>query len=188
MSLGFDDVARRGLTGGGRVLSQFRHDRFQFGNSYFQLTDQMFLPVDLVNQLVFAEQPPFGLRHICLSVETHGVCDKFFKKTVNGYLETFDEDAANFGALQPRLQRFLDTTQPGDEGRIQLADMPIIPVHGEPRAPATLAFTGPRGDHWGHWKSRLSGKGLSQEDQRRYRSAGVTSALPDGDTSRAFFE
>lgn len=103
-------------------------------------------------------------------------------------LETFAEDSANFGGLQPRLQQFLSITQVGDDERRQLADTPIIPVHGEPRAPATLAFTGPKGDYWGAWKARLSGKGLSQEDQRRYRAAGVTSAQPDRETSRAFFE
>lgn len=103
-------------------------------------------------------------------------------------LETLAEDATNFGALQPRLQQFLTITHDGDDDRRQLADMAIIPVHGAPRAPATLAFTGPRGDYWGAWKTRISGKGLSQDDTRRYRAAGVTSALPDRETSRAFFE
>lgn len=103
-------------------------------------------------------------------------------------LETFAEDSTNFDALQPRLQHFLTITQDDDDERRQLADMPIIPFHGEPRAPSELAFTGPRGDYWGGWKTRISGKGLSQEDQRRYRAVGVTSALPDRETSRTFFE
>lgn len=103
-------------------------------------------------------------------------------------LKTFAEDATNFGALQPRLQQFLTITQDGDDERRQLADMPIIPVHGAPRAPAMLAFSSPKGDYWGAWKTRISGRGLSQDDTRRYRAAGVTSALPDRETSRGFFE
>ena len=66
--------------------------------------------------------------------------------------------------------------------------MPILPHYNRPIAPAELAFKSNRGDYWGGWKTIISGKNLSQEDQRRYREAGVTAALPDPDTSRAFFE
>ncbi|MGH6778731.1 MAG: HNH endonuclease [Bradyrhizobium sp.] len=102
-------------------------------------------------------------------------------------LDAFAEDGANFAALQVRLHQFMSITEPGDDGRIQLADLPTIPLHGSPLPPSALAFIGPKGDYWGTWKKRLSGKGLSQEDQRRYRDAGVTSAMPDLETSRAFF-
>ena len=103
-------------------------------------------------------------------------------------LETFAEDSASFDALQPRLQQFLSVTHAGDIDRGRLADMPILPVHGQPHAPAMLALTGTKGDYWGAWKTRIPGRGLSQEDQRRYRAVGVTSSLPDRETSRAFFE
>lgn len=103
-------------------------------------------------------------------------------------LDTLSEDPTNFSFLQARLQHLLSITEPNDEGRRQLADMPILPVRNQPRAPMTLAFTGNRGDYWGTWKTRVSGKGLSQEDQDRYRAAGVTSELPNLETSRAFFE
>ena len=108
--------------------------------------------------------------------------------TVRMLLDAFAEDGGNFDALQARLQQFVSLTEPDDDYRTQLADVPIIPVHGRPFPPSRLAFTGPKGDYWGAWKTRLSGKGLSQEDQRRYRAAGVTSASPDKETSRAFFE
>jgi hypothetical protein len=108
--------------------------------------------------------------------------------TVAMLLDAFNEDGGNFAALQPRLQQFVTLTEPGDDERLQLAGLSIIPVHGSPFPPSALAFTGPKGDYWGAWKTRLSGKGLSQEDQRRYRAAGVTSASPDTETSRAFFE
>jgi hypothetical protein len=103
-------------------------------------------------------------------------------------LDAFTEDGGNFAALQARLEQFVSLTKPFDNYRVRLSQVPIIPVHGTPFPPARLAFTGPKGDYWGSWKMRLSGKGLSQEDQRRYRAAGVTSALPDRETSRAFFE
>ena len=102
-------------------------------------------------------------------------------------MNAFEEDGANFSALQPRLQHFVSLTQPGDELRARLGKLPIIPVHGKPQPPSTLAFTGTKGDYWGDWKKRLPAKGLSQDDQRRYREVGVTSAVPNAETSRAFF-
>ena len=107
--------------------------------------------------------------------------------TVEMLLDAFAEDGTNFAALQARLHQFMSLTDPDDEYRSRLADLPIIPLHGSPVTPSALAFTGTRGDYWGVWKTRLPGKGLSQEDQRRYREAGVTSAMPDKETSRAFF-
>jgi hypothetical protein len=67
--------------------------------------------------------------------------------------------------------------------------MPILPVSDKPLAPFDLAFTSTRGDYWGSWKTRLSAKGLSQDDQRRYLDIGVTAATPvKSETSREFFE
>lgn len=103
-------------------------------------------------------------------------------------LATLDEDPENFAALQARLHQFQALTEAGDSYRLQLTSMPILPLHGQPRAPCELAFAGTRGDYWGGWKIGISGKGLSQDDQRRYRAAGVTSASPNSDTSRTFFE
>ena len=102
-------------------------------------------------------------------------------------MASFVEDSGNFVALQPRLKYFLSVTKPGDRERGRLAQTPIIPVKGQPRTPAELAFRGNKGDYWGAWKTQISGKGLSQDDQSRYRSAGVTSAVPNTETSRAFF-
>ena len=102
-------------------------------------------------------------------------------------LDAWAEDPVNFSALHARLIRFFSVTVSGDDERHRLTEMLIIPLHGQPRAPAELAFKGNRGDYWGAWKTRISGKGLSQDKQARYRAAGVTSALPNTVTSRAFF-
>ena len=107
--------------------------------------------------------------------------------TADMLLSSFVEDPSNFAALQPRLRYFLSVTDPNDGARVRLAGIPIVPVHGEPRAPFELAFRGTRGDYWGAWKTYISGKGLSQDDQRRYRDSGVTSSMPSALTSRAFF-
>ena len=103
-------------------------------------------------------------------------------------LDALAEDPGNLPALHPRLLRLLSITDPGDDERMRIAEVPIIPVSGELRKPSELAFTGTTGDYWGGWKTRVSGKGLSQEDQRRYRGVGVTSSSPRPDTSRAFFK
>ena len=103
-------------------------------------------------------------------------------------LDAFAEDSGNLRALQPRLKEFISITEPDDEERRGLAGMPIIPVDGQSRAPCELALGAKRGDYWGDWKIRISTEGLSQNDQSRYRTAGVTSALPKPETSLAFFE
>lgn len=103
-------------------------------------------------------------------------------------MEAFREDGGNFAALQARLSALLAQTERGDSYRSTLAGLPIFPAHGTAHAPRSLAFTGPQGDYWGAWKTRISAKGLSQDDQRRYLAAGVTSATPTPETSRAFFE
>ena len=103
-------------------------------------------------------------------------------------LDTFSEDPENFLALHTRLEQFLAITSAEDDARLQLAKMPIIPTRRAVRAPSVLAFSGPRGDYWGDWKTRISTKGLSQDEQRRYRDVGVTSAVPDLHTSYDFFE
>ena len=108
--------------------------------------------------------------------------------TIAMLLSTFDKDRENFDALQARLRQFLALTEPSDSHRIQLAARPILPDHGQPHAPQDLAFKGQRGDYWGDWKIRIYGKGLSQDDQQRYRDVGVTSASPTCETSRDFFE
>ncbi len=102
-------------------------------------------------------------------------------------LDAFDEDPGNSSVLQLRLAEILRVTETDDDERRELRAKPIIPVAGQWRAPCELAFTGNRGDHWGDWKTGISTEGLSQDDQRRYRAAGVTSALPNPTTSRAFF-
>lgn len=104
-------------------------------------------------------------------------------------LDAFSENANDLDALHPRLKELLSITEPGDDERRRLADMSILPVGSRLSAPSGLAFKGKRGDYWGSWKTRIPGKGLSQDEQRRYREAGVTSAEPeDPGTSRAFFD
>ena len=103
-------------------------------------------------------------------------------------LDAFSEDSGNIPALQPRLKEFISVTEPDSDERRELAGMAIIPDKGRLMAPSTLAFTGNRRDYWGTWKTRISAKDLSQNEQKRYRVAGVTSASPNLETSRIFFE
>ena len=104
-------------------------------------------------------------------------------------LDAVAEDSGNLGALQPRLKEFISITEPDDDERRELAGRPVIPVDGQLRAPCELAFAATkRGDYWGDWKIRISTEGLSENDQSRYRTAGVISALPNPETSRTFFE
>lgn len=108
--------------------------------------------------------------------------------TVAMLIRTLDEDRENFSALQARLRQFMMLTEHSDCYRDRLSSMEILPVNGHPRSPNNLAFKSTKGDYWGNWKTQISARGLSQDDQRRYRQAGVTSAFPTSETSRAFFE
>lgn len=108
--------------------------------------------------------------------------------TAKMMLDTFKEDPLNFSALHPRLHHFLKITDHGDEDRCQLANLPIVPLNGQPARPLELAMAGKKGDYWGIWKTRIPVEGLSQDDQRRYRDVGVISSTPSGESSRAFFE
>ncbi len=103
-------------------------------------------------------------------------------------LSAFREDPRNWSALQARLRDFLRVTESGDNWRLELRDTPFLPVGEQPRSPSELAFRGNRGDYWGEWKTVIPIRALSQDDQRRYVEAGVTSGLPDPSSSRAFFE
>ena len=103
-------------------------------------------------------------------------------------LETFAEDPCNFSALQARLKQFLTVTEIGDVWRHHLAQMPILPVEGQPRAPSELAFRGNQGNHWGTWKIRILAPVCRRTTSAVICAAGVTSALPSAQTSRAFFE
>ena len=110
------------------------------------------------------------------------------RPTVKMLLATFSEDSQYFGALQARLRQFVTLTKSLEDDRKRLSRMPILPVDGKPRAPCELVFAGRKGDFWGEWKTHIATKGLSQEIQNRYRAVGVTSSVPTGSTSRAFFQ
>ena len=100
-------------------------------------------------------------------------------------LEALSQRPENTSALQARLKLLLDATDPGDAHRKRLAELQIIPANGSLRTPSELAF---RGKYWGDWKIQIPIGDLSQDDRSRYLEAGVTPAVPDQTTSRAFFE
>ena len=108
--------------------------------------------------------------------------------TAGMLLDAFDEDADNSSALQSRLRKFKSITETDDDERRELSRKPIILVGTRLRAPCELAFPSNKGDYWGDWKIVIPTDGLSQNAQSLYRSAGVTSAIPRPETSRAFFE
>ena len=110
------------------------------------------------------------------------------KPTVEILLSTFKEDPQNVGALHARLSWFTSLTPEAEDSRQELTELPIIPVQGEYKSPCELAFKGiGKPDYYGNWKIRIPGKGLSQDDQTRFRNVGVTSATLNLSTSIEFF-
>ena len=100
-------------------------------------------------------------------------------------LEALSQHPENTSALQARLKLILHVTSSDDPDRNRLADMRIIPVDGSLRSPSELAFTS---KYWGRWKTQIPLTHLSQEDRSRYLNAGVTSAMPNQETSQEFFK
>jgi len=130
-------------------------------------------------------------RYVLHRTPHHHVLQKFApalpKPTASMLIAAFKEDSVNFAPLQARLSYFLNLTRPGDPDRMTVAALPILPVNNQGQAPASLAFMSARGDYWGNWKTRISAKGLSQDDQVRYLHIGVTSGIPTVENSQAFF-
>lgn len=108
--------------------------------------------------------------------------------SVEAIVQTLIEDSSRTEVLIPRLKALSFAL--ASEGRIErpIENVACIPFEGRLVEPAILAFRGNRGDYWGQWKMSLSGKGLSADEQKYYRQAGVTSAEPDTETSLAFFQ
>jgi len=144
------------------------------------------LPNQNVEWLALAER--FLLKNRSRATALNKLSPTLSKPSAAMLLSAFEEDNANFGALQTRIKRFLELTEPGDDVRDKLSFMAILPVDGQARAPRELALKGSKGDYWGAWKTPLPATGLSQEVQTRYRKIGVTPSGPTTEASRAFFE
>ncbi len=105
-------------------------------------------------------------------------------------LKALKQDAHRRDALLPRLQAYLQTSKREykDHAEDDIVDIECIPHDGKLYAPGNIAFTSGRGDYWGTWKHRISGKGLSADVQKVYLSVGVLGSDPTPDTSLAFFQ
>jgi hypothetical protein len=155
-------------------------------DGFVRWRSDMILPDTSIRRLELPAR--FLLRRSRFVANVQKVAPALSEPTTSMLRSAFQEDGTNFAALQARLSRFLNLTEPGDVDREAVKDLPIIPVNNQAWPPSDLAFTGPKGDYWRSWKTRLSTKGLSQDDQRRYLDIGVTSATPTVETSQAFFE
>ncbi len=107
--------------------------------------------------------------------------------TVSMLLDSLSEDPTNFNSLQPRLRLLLKLNDPESDTLERVSMLEIIPVDGKFRKPSELTFKGNRRDYWGDWKEKITATGLSQDDQSRYLEIGVTSNVPNPNSSREFF-
>ena len=142
-------------------------------------------PSKPVNRLALRQR--FLLKRTRYDRSLNALCAPLEGPTADMLLATFAEDPVNSNALQARLEQFEVATSALAWLWSRLESMAILPADGRLRTPRELAFKG-RADYWGEWKTRVSAQGLSQEGQRRYRMAGVTSSRPTLETSQEFFE
>ena len=108
--------------------------------------------------------------------------------TVSMLLDSLSENPTNIHSLQSRLRLLLNLNDPNSDALERVSMLEIIPVDGKFRKPSELTFKGNRGDYWGDWKERIIATGLSQDEQFRYLKIGVTSSVPNPNTSREFFK
>lgn len=151
-----------------------------------QWRDELVLPTQHVMRLQLLGY------HVLASSKRRNVLDRLTRPLPEPRIEmliaAFNEDPENVKALHPRLRALLQQTEEGGEVRERLAGMSIVPWDGRMHAPCDLAFRNPKGNYWGEWKIQISGKGLSQNDQRCYLDAGVTPASPTQTASQQFFQ
>ena len=108
--------------------------------------------------------------------------------TVSMLLDSLSEDPTNINSLQSRLRLLLNLNDPNSDALERVSMFEIIPVDGKFRKPSELTFKGNRGDYWGDWKEKITATGLSQDEQSRYLKIGVTSSVPNPNTSHEFFK
>jgi hypothetical protein len=107
--------------------------------------------------------------------------------SVGVIVNAITSDPDRTSALIPRLKALSTARKNDPSTAMPVERVECIPYEDGLVAPAALAFKGNRGDYWGRWKKRLSGKGLSADEQALYRQAGVTSGDPDFRSSLMFF-
>ncbi len=107
---------------------------------------------------------------------------------LSAIVRALQQDPERIDILPTRLDAYLKAMRREEEPIEGIEDIQCIPVNGSLHSPSELAFLSNKGDYWGSWKIKLSGKGLSAEIQEIYRQVGVTSAEPKPHSSRQFFE
>ena len=109
--------------------------------------------------------------------------------TVSMLLDALSEDPTNINSLQSRLRLLLKLNDPKSDALERVSMLEIIPVDGKFRKPSELTFKRNRRDYWGDWKEKITATGLlTQDEQSRYRKIGVTSSVPNPNTSHEFFK
>lgn len=93
-------------------------------------------------------------------------------------------DPQNHEALIPRLQALIDCC----DDDLGVGEVPCVPLHGKYFSPNDLCLKSNRGSYWGRkFKVEITGKNLSQVDQKLMVRAGVLPAEPNGEASQEFF-
>jgi len=145
-------------------------------------------PIKYINMLALPK------RFIIVNNKKNNVLNKLSaplkRPTAKMLLDALLEDPENYKALHLRLKEFLLLTNISSDEWHQISEMSIIHSHGKRFTPNELAFHGKRGNYWGEWKHRLDTKGLSQDDQIRFKAVGVIASTPSEVTltSKDFFK
>jgi hypothetical protein len=114
-----------------------------------------------------------------------------FFPTSSQILQSLSEDSTNKNALLLRLIDYLEASRKEgvDRPEDRIENIAFVPVGRAFCKPKELAFTSPKGDYWGDWKTKMPWKGLSADVQQNvYKKVGVLSGFPTSATSLAFFK
>ena len=151
-----------------------------------QARSELIIPNNIVKKLSLPD------RYLLYSSKVKSLIRKIeptlSEPTVSMLIDSLSEDPTNINSLQPRLRTLLKLNNPEYDALSRVSMLEIIPVNGKFRKPSDLAFKGNKGDYWGEWKEKITATGLSQDEQTRYLKIGVTSSVPNSNTSHEFFK
>ncbi len=105
-------------------------------------------------------------------------------------LKALKKDGQRTSSYLPKLLAYVQAAKLEQKYPIEqdIVNVNCIPYDSKLYAPGNLAFANVRGDYWGTWKHRISGKELSAEIQNVYRSIGVLGRDPTPESSLTFFQ
>ena len=118
--------------------------------------------------------------------ELHPALGARTRPSAEALVRALAEDAANAGALHPRLAALDAARRANDTPKADVSAIAFLPVGGRLYAPRQVSLRGSP-DYWGAWRVPLALDGAMVDRQTHLVALGVAGRTPTVETSVAFF-